>query len=114
MTPERWKQVEALYHEALARAPADRAAFLAAACPGDEALRRNVESLLLESESDDGFLTKPALAIPLLQTSADPGAMVGRSLAGYELQALLGAGGMGEVYRARDGKLGREVAIKIL
>ena len=63
MTPERWKRIEELYHEARARPPADRAAFLAEACPDDEAMRRDVESLLDESESDDGFLAEPALAM---------------------------------------------------
>ena len=98
--------------QALARSPADRAAFLAAACGDDEAMRRDVESLLGESESDDGFLAEPALAI----TAADfvPPTMTGTSLGGYHLQALIGAGGMGEVYRAHDAKLGRDVAIKIL
>ena len=93
----------------------ERAAFLAEACRDDEALRREVESLLEESVSDDGFLAGPAL-VAAAQVAADlaPAAMTGRSLGGYELQALVGAGGMGEVYRARDTKLGREVAIKIL
>jgi Tol biopolymer transport system component len=111
MTPERWKRTEELYHQARARPAADRKAFLAAAC-SDAALRRDVESLLDESESDDGFLAEPALAI----TAADfvPTTMTGTSLGGYHLQALIGAGGMGEVYRAHDAKLGRDVAIKIL
>ena len=58
MTPERWKRIEELYHEARARPPAERAAFLADACSDDEAMRRNVESLLADSESDDGFLAE--------------------------------------------------------
>ena len=61
--PERWQRIEALYHQARAAAPADRAAFLAAACADDDAMRREVESLLAESDSDDGFLAEPAFAI---------------------------------------------------
>lgn len=57
MTPERWQRVEELYHAAFARTPGERAAFLAEACAQDEALRREVESLLDEPVSDDGFLS---------------------------------------------------------
>ncbi len=113
MTPERWKQIEALYHAAHALPPGERAAFLAESCPDDEALRREVESLLSEADSGDGFLAGPALAMPA-HTAPDMLPMIGRSLGGYQLQSLLGVGGMGEVYRARDTTLGRDVAIKIL
>jgi Tol biopolymer transport system component len=114
MTPERWKRVEELYHAARTRPSGERAAFLLDACPGDESLRRDVESLLKESVSADGFLDTPARAAAHDASEVTPAAMSGRILGGYHLQALLGAGGMGEVYAARDGKLGRDVAIKIL
>src|ERR1051326_3158653 len=113
MTPERWKQNEALYHAARARPSSERAAFLTETCNGDELLRRDVESLLSEPVSDDGFLAAPAPSAPTM-TKETAAAMSGRTLGGYHLQSLLGAGGMGEVYRARDAKLGRDVAIKIL
>jgi Tol biopolymer transport system component len=111
MTPERWKRTEELYHEARARPAADRQAFLAAAC-SDAAIRHDVESLLDESQSDDGFLEGPALAITA--GVFVPTTMAGTTLGAYHLQALIGTGGMGEVYRAHDAKLGRDVAIKIL
>ena len=111
MTPERWTRTEELYHAAFATPMRERAAFLAEACQDDEALRRDVESLLNESLDGDGFLDAPAG-----QMAADAllGATDARVLGGYRLQELIGAGGMGEVYRARDTKLGRDVAVKIL
>ena len=114
VTPERWKRTDALYHAARTRPPWARAAFLAAACRDDESLRRDVESLLNERVSD-GFLAEPALRVAARMVSdVAPPAMIGESVGAYQVQSLLGAGGMGEVYRARDTKLGRDVAIKIL
>ena len=115
MTAERWRRVEELYHAALARDEFSRGAFLAEICAGDVSLRQEVESLLEQSASADGFLDKPAVAIAT-QLVGDVGASVltGRRLGVYQVQSRIGTGGMGEVYRARDTKLGRDVAIKIL
>jgi Tol biopolymer transport system component len=116
MTAERWKRVEELYHAARTRPSGERVAFLGALCPDDESLRHDVESLLNEPSPADGFLNEPALAsgARMVFEKASAIAMAGRTIGGYQLQTLLGAGGMGEVYRARDSKLGRDVAIKIL
>jgi serine/threonine protein kinase/Tol biopolymer transport system component len=111
MTPERWKQVEALYHAARTRSSGDRVAFLTDICGDDDSLRREVESLLSEPAAD-GFLDTPA-PTPIA-SEVTPAAISGHTLGAYEIQELLGAGGMGEVYRARDTKLGRNVAIKVL
>ncbi|MEO7271763.1 MAG: protein kinase, partial [Vicinamibacterales bacterium] len=114
MTPERWQQTEELYHAARNRPAGERAAFLAEACPDDNALRLDVESLLNEPVYPDGLLDRPARMAEHVASDLAPGAMSGHLLGVYQLQALLGAGGMGEVYRARDTKLGRDVAIKML
>src|SRR3979490_1347553 len=115
MTPERWKRTEALYQAARARPSGERAAFLAEACRDDEALRRDVESLVNEPDSDDGFLAELAIAdVTQIVDDFAPAAMAGRFLGGYQLLTLVGAGGMGEVYRARDPKLGRDGATQVL
>jgi serine/threonine protein kinase len=110
MTPERWQRIDRVWQAVLARPEPERAAAVAELSDGDEALRRDVESLLshLACASSAGFGDSPvAVAVP--QAS-----LVNRQLGPYTFQTLLGAGGMGEVYRAHDATLGRDVAIKIL
>jgi serine/threonine protein kinase len=115
MTPERWQQVERLYHEALERETSQRAGFLHEACLGDEALRGEVESLLAQEKGADSLLEAPALEAAAKMFDQDPSpSMIGRQAGAYQVISLLGVGGMGEVYEARDAKLGRIVAIKVL
>src|SRR5262245_51312266 len=111
MTPERWATVERLYYEALRQDEPERGPFLAEACAGDDALRREVESLL-EQEGTTEFLNTPAAVYADVMASGS--SLIGQTVGPYVISARLGAGGMGEVYRARDQKLGRDVAIKIL
>jgi serine/threonine-protein kinase len=114
MTPERWLEVERLFHEALERPAHERASFLHDSSAGDDSLRREVESLLDESARTDDFLEGPAVGATALLDAQRRSALIGRRLSEYEVQAWIGAGGMGEVYRAHDVKLGRDVAIKML
>jgi eukaryotic-like serine/threonine-protein kinase len=116
MKPDRrHSQISDIYHAALARNPAEREAFVRNACDGDEALRREVESLLQYESQSSGFLESPAAVMAGALEGAPAGhVMAGRQLGPYTIVTPLGAGGMGEVYRARDTKLGRDVAIKIL
>ena len=112
MTPERWATVEKLYHAALEKGPAERGPFLAEMCAGDDALRREVESLL-EHDGSAAFLSTPAAA-QAGRVMPSGSSFIGQAVGPYVISGRLGAGGMGEVYRARDQKLGRDVAIKML
>jgi eukaryotic-like serine/threonine-protein kinase len=112
MLSDRRDLISDLYHRALARPPEERAAFLVEACNQDEALREEVESLLAFEPASAGLLERPAVVVAAVATGA--GSMIHRQVGPYTIVASLGAGGMGEVYRASDSKLGRDVAIKIL
>ena len=109
-----WERIRALFHAALEQ-PADaRAAFLSSACEGDESLRREVESLLGAHRASDGFLESPAVDLDADGVAARSQLEAGDRFGNFEVIGSLGAGGMGEVYRARDAQLRREVAIKLL
>lgn len=105
MTPDRWRQLSRIYHAALARAEIERADFLRDECGGDSDLRRHVESLLAQPASAAEHLSQ-------LEPSGPIGP--GTALGPYTIVDLVGTGGMGQVYRARDTRVDRDVAVKVL
>jgi serine/threonine-protein kinase len=113
MSPERWQQIERLYHAALNRPAGERPAYLREHCAGDDILYCEVESLLRNIESN-GFLERRAIEV-VAEEYASPTLpdVTGQMLGPYEVMSRLGRGGMGEVYKARDTRLKRAVAIKI-
>jgi serine/threonine protein kinase len=112
--PERWRRIDEICGAALDRTGAERSAFVAEACGGDEALREEVEALLARVSTGERFLTASLGSLVAQAVSERVTPLVGRKIGAYAVTAFIGAGGMGEVYRARDTRLGRDVAVKVL
>jgi serine/threonine-protein kinase len=112
MTSGNWQRVEEIYHRALEQDPTQREAFVRQACQGDSDLRREVVSLLENQGrglSGESWAAQAAAQLIDQPTSLQPG----QALGPYRIDSFLAAGGMGEVYRATDTRLHREVAIKV-
>jgi serine/threonine protein kinase/predicted ATPase len=111
MTPERWQEVKRLYNAAQSLPPQERAAWILQNTPDDLDLRHEVEALIESHDQAQGFMDTSASSSADIVRSLD---LTGRRVGPYELVEFIGAGGMGEVYKARDVRLDRTVAIKVL
>ncbi len=114
MNPKRWQKVKQIFDDALKCAPDELSSFLAESCGDDKELRRDVEKLLASSEEAESFMESPAAAEIAGLIIEPKNLAAGTSFGHYEIVRQIGAGGMGEVYLAKDTKLDRKVAVKIL
>lgn len=115
MTPERWQQIDSLFHATLELEPVERVGFLTTACAGDESLRCEVESLMTFHYQAQSFIEMPPGDVAAELLGCFKGKFrAGQQINNYRIMGQLGSGGMGEVYLAEDTKLNRKIALKLL
>ena len=114
MSPERWKKLDVLFHQALELQGPARADHLDRACAGDAQLRTELERLLAAHEREGSFIDSPILAETAELTPVHPEFLIGHNIGPYRVTSILGRGGMGEVYLAQDTRLDRKIALKVL
>lgn len=116
LSSERWQRLESLFYEAIALSPEERQSFLAERCAGDEAMRKEAESLLVSLDQPLDLLERPIrnTASEIVTGGKAPARKAGALFGRYEIIRPIGAGGMGRVCLARDTQLRRQVALKFL
>lgn len=115
MSPERWKKVNEVFQEAVELEPSEQKAYLEEACVDDDSLLQQVETLLAANDQAGTFIAgNAAKDVAHLLTLKNSPTLTGESLGHYEIISILGSGGMGKVYLAKDSKLNRSIAVKTL
>ena len=115
ITHERWQRIKEIFHTAQDCKPAERSEFLNEVCGDDALLREEVEALLAADAGNENFLTSPAYEFAACMLASETTEFVaGQTVGRFEILCPLGAGGMGQIYLARDAKLGRNIALKLI